>query len=546
MATQLTDREKKKRDEQHVKVLQELLTLPDNQNCADCNERGPRWASTNLGCFLCIRCGGLHRKLGTHISKIKSITLDSWTPEQIEFMKQWGNKKANEKFLAGGAPPAPSHSDQEMEKYVRNKYEKRNFETPGGSSRIASSAQVNDTNTYATQLRALRGMGFEDDSRSISMLKRANGKLDAAIDLLVSQPQAPPAQQQQQSSQSRSNARPSSALTPASRSQPTASSSQQQQSFVSQVAGTQTALAALKAMGFPNDEENLQALNAASGQLENAANRLLDAKNRRENGAAVAVPPRVESANAGSFLLGGPPSSANKGQRGNTRQQQGGTDQQGQNQNQSQLPQQAAANDPFGGFGEDLFSSTPAAQPQQQAAQQQGNNGQFNAPTAASKPAKDSIMSLFNSAPAQSNQMGFGQQSRQMSGFGGGYPQQQMQQGFPGQQQFGGQQQQFGQHQHFNGQQFQQPHQQQFGMQQQFGQQQQQHPQFGGQQQFGGGFGSSNPFGNAQQPQQFQQQQQQPSQQYTYGSRQANVSGSRPLMKSTAALTNHLFAPVAV
>ena len=44
---------------------------------------GPRWASWNIGVFLCIRCAGIHRNLGVHISKVKSVNLDSWTPEQV-------------------------------------------------------------------------------------------------------------------------------------------------------------------------------------------------------------------------------------------------------------------------------------------------------------------------------------------------------------------------------------------------------------------------------------------------------------------------------
>ncbi|ORY82300.1 Arf GTPase activating protein, partial [Neocallimastix californiae] len=44
----------------------------------------PQYASINLGVFLCTRCVGIHRKLGTHISRVKSLTLDSWTPEQLE------------------------------------------------------------------------------------------------------------------------------------------------------------------------------------------------------------------------------------------------------------------------------------------------------------------------------------------------------------------------------------------------------------------------------------------------------------------------------
>lgn len=61
----------------------DLLRDEENRYCADCEAKGPRWASWNMGVFVCIRCAGIHRKLGVHISKVKSINLDSWTPEQV-------------------------------------------------------------------------------------------------------------------------------------------------------------------------------------------------------------------------------------------------------------------------------------------------------------------------------------------------------------------------------------------------------------------------------------------------------------------------------
>ena len=62
---------------------------------------GPRWASWNLGIFLCIRCAGIHRNLGVHISKVKSVNLDSWTAEQVAVSKVMGVIK-----LAGENPQA--------------------------------------------------------------------------------------------------------------------------------------------------------------------------------------------------------------------------------------------------------------------------------------------------------------------------------------------------------------------------------------------------------------------------------------------------------
>ena len=75
-----------------------LLKRPENHYCADCHCRlqGSIWASVSFGEFLCMRCATCHRCLGTHISFIRSVTLDNWTPEQVKKMNEVGNKKASQ------------------------------------------------------------------------------------------------------------------------------------------------------------------------------------------------------------------------------------------------------------------------------------------------------------------------------------------------------------------------------------------------------------------------------------------------------------------
>jgi hypothetical protein len=44
----------------------------------------PDWASINLGVMMCIECSGIHRSLGVHVSKVRSLTLDTLEPSLLE------------------------------------------------------------------------------------------------------------------------------------------------------------------------------------------------------------------------------------------------------------------------------------------------------------------------------------------------------------------------------------------------------------------------------------------------------------------------------
>ncbi|GJE98718.1 ArfGap-domain-containing protein [Phanerochaete sordida] len=119
--------------EKNQRILLELVNQPGNDACADCKARTPRWASHNLGIFICVNCASIHRKMGTHISKVKSLTLDTWTKEQVEHMKQLGNVKCNAKYNPDEKRHPPptnmidSERDSELEKFIRAKYEFKTF-----------------------------------------------------------------------------------------------------------------------------------------------------------------------------------------------------------------------------------------------------------------------------------------------------------------------------------------------------------------------------------------------------------------------------------
>ncbi|KAH8839845.1 hypothetical protein MCOR08_008324 [Pyricularia oryzae] len=117
----------KRQAARNEKVLQELVQgVPGNNLCADCHSRNPAWASWSLGVFLCMRCAAIHRKLGTHISKVKSLSMDSWSNEQVDNMRKVGNATSNKIYNPQNKkPPVPidaDEADSAMERFIRQKY----------------------------------------------------------------------------------------------------------------------------------------------------------------------------------------------------------------------------------------------------------------------------------------------------------------------------------------------------------------------------------------------------------------------------------------
>ncbi|TYI51473.1 hypothetical protein E1A91_D12G178500v1 [Gossypium mustelinum] len=74
-----------------------LREISGNDVCAECNAPEPDWASLNLGILLCIECSGVHRNLGVHVSKVRSLTLDVkvWESSIVELFRSLGNAYCN-------------------------------------------------------------------------------------------------------------------------------------------------------------------------------------------------------------------------------------------------------------------------------------------------------------------------------------------------------------------------------------------------------------------------------------------------------------------
>lgn len=195
-------------DENPGKLLQ---TLRDNDQgncwCADCGSGSKvEWVSINLAIILCIECSGIHRSLGTHISKVRSLTLDitSFTPDIVELLLLVGNRVANmvwEHRLDPAVKPGPQATREQRLRFITAKYVDRAFveplsatlsRYPSPDETLLAAVKKNEVQQviYALALRA--SPNVLDKSRGTHVVFLALAAADPAAP--GGQPTSPPSQ----------------------------------------------------------------------------------------------------------------------------------------------------------------------------------------------------------------------------------------------------------------------------------------------------------------------------------------------------------------
>ncbi|KAG0336487.1 hypothetical protein BG000_006538 [Podila horticola] len=176
----------KSTNDKHTRILKALLQKPGNKFCVDCRKKDPRWASFNLGCFMCIRCSGVHRSMGTHISKVKSVDLDSWTAEQVENMIKWGNEKAN-MYWEARLPESsiPNENTSGIDPWIRSKYEWKQFTNKGPLPDPSELGPIDEA-----MLMDLYGKA-ESHSRSHAQMNRSSESSGAFTGMIAPPPSNP-------------------------------------------------------------------------------------------------------------------------------------------------------------------------------------------------------------------------------------------------------------------------------------------------------------------------------------------------------------------
>uniref|UniRef100_A0A8C4DMR9 ArfGAP with RhoGAP domain, ankyrin repeat and PH domain 3 n=1 Tax=Dicentrarchus labrax TaxID=13489 RepID=A0A8C4DMR9_DICLA len=108
-------------------VAEKIWSNRSNRMCADCKALNPDWASINLCVVICKNCAGQHRGLGTMVSKVQSLKLDTsvWSNEIVQLFIMLGNDRANDFWAASLSPSEDLDCDaspEQRREFITQKY----------------------------------------------------------------------------------------------------------------------------------------------------------------------------------------------------------------------------------------------------------------------------------------------------------------------------------------------------------------------------------------------------------------------------------------
>ncbi|XP_060666134.1 arf-GAP domain and FG repeat-containing protein 1 isoform X3 [Drosophila nasuta] len=142
---------RKKQDDKYLLALRELVNSgAGNRQCFDCNQKGPTYVNMTIGSFVCTRCSGVLRGL-TPPHRVKSISMATFTQEELDFLKAHGNELCAKTWL-GLWDPKRATPQQDQRELMIDKYERKRYylEPASPLKSLANAVNLKSSNGYHT------------------------------------------------------------------------------------------------------------------------------------------------------------------------------------------------------------------------------------------------------------------------------------------------------------------------------------------------------------------------------------------------------------
>ncbi|KAI5634535.1 putative GTPase activating protein for arf domain-containing protein [Phthorimaea operculella] len=158
---------RRKQDDKNLEILRELISHNGNKYCLDCNQRGPTYVNATIGSFVCSKCSGMLRGL-TPPHRVKSISMATFTPEEIEFIRARGNDYCRRVWLGLYEGESVNFTDeQSVRDFMSDKYEKKRYYLESAAS--TNAVVTNGNSSLKSKPKSKSGSSGSNSSPLISI-----------------------------------------------------------------------------------------------------------------------------------------------------------------------------------------------------------------------------------------------------------------------------------------------------------------------------------------------------------------------------------------
>ncbi|KAL2532664.1 NSP (nuclear shuttle protein)-interacting GTPase [Abeliophyllum distichum] len=177
-----------KEDEKNEKIIRNLLKLPENRRCINCNSLGPQYVCTNFSTFVCTTCSGIHREF-TH--RVKSVSMAKFTTQEVSALQGGGNTSAREIYLKEWDPQRNSLPDgssiERLRDFIKHGEtedynENRRIDTYQGGSRSPPYEDTYQRRYSDMPSSGGRSPGYDRDSRQHGDYKKSPARAEVVND----------------------------------------------------------------------------------------------------------------------------------------------------------------------------------------------------------------------------------------------------------------------------------------------------------------------------------------------------------------------------